>query len=111
MTSEISSYISKYKNDYFIRLGKKLGDPSRSIKTYCATLRSLWNGKKLPDTAPLLVNNELITEFQPKANIFNKYFASQYTTINNESVLPSILNHLTDATLSSFNISSEVIYN
>ena len=34
MTTEISSYISKCKNDYFIRLGKKLGDPSRSIKTY-----------------------------------------------------------------------------
>ena len=44
LTSEISSYISKCKNDYFIRPGKKLGDSSRSIKTYLATLRSLWNG-------------------------------------------------------------------
>ena len=33
LTSEISSYISKCKNGHFIRLGKKLGDPSRSIKT------------------------------------------------------------------------------
>ena len=33
LTTEISSYISKCKNDYFIPLGKKLGDPSRSIKT------------------------------------------------------------------------------
>ena len=41
VTSVISSYISKCKNDYFIRLGKKLSDPSSSIKTYWATLRSL----------------------------------------------------------------------
>ena len=110
LTSEISSYISKCKNDYFIRLGKKLGDPSRSIKTYWATLRTLWNGKKVPNIPPLLVNDELITEFEVKANIFNKYFASQCTTINNNSVLPSTLNHLTDDKLSSFNISSEVIF-
>ena len=101
--------ILKCKNDYFIRLGKKFCDPSRSIKTYWTTLRTLWNGKKVPNIPPLLVNNELITEFEAKANIFNKYFASQCTTINNNSVLPSTLNHLTDDKLSSFNISSEVI--
>ena len=110
LTSEISSYISKRKNDYFIRLGKKLGDPSRSIKTYWATLRTLWNGKKVSNIPPLLANDELITEFEVKANIFNKYFASQCTTINNNSVLPSTLNHLTDDKLSSFNISPEVIF-
>ena len=110
MRSEISSYISKFKNDYFISLKNKLGDPSRSIKTYWATLRTLWNGKKVPNIPPLLVNDELISEFEVKANIFNKYFASQCTTINNNSVLPSTLNHLTDDKLSSFNISSEVIF-
>ena len=110
MTSEISSYISKCKNDYFTRLGKKLGDPSRSIKTYWATLRTLWNGKKVPHIPPLLVNDKLITEFEAKANIFNEYFASQCNTINNNSVLPSTLNHLTNDKLSSFNISSEFIF-
>ena len=110
LTSEISSYISKCKNDYFMRLGKKLGDPSRSIKTYWATLRTLWNGKKVPNILPLLVNDELITEFEAKANTLNKYFASQCTTINNNSVLPSTLNHLADDKLSFFSISSEVIF-
>ena len=110
LTSEISSYISKCKNDYFMRLRKRLGDPSRSIKTYWASLRSLWNKKKLPNYPPLLVNNELITEFEAKTNIFYKYFASQGTTVNNNSVLPSTMNHLTDGKLSSFNISSEVIF-
>ena len=110
MTSKISSYISKCRNDYFIRFGKKLGDPSRSIKTHWAALRTLLNEKKVPNIIPLLVNNEIITELETKANIFNKYFTSQCTTINNNSVLPSILNHLTDDKLSPFNISSEVIF-
>ena len=34
LTFKISSSISKYKNDYFIRPRKKLGDPSRFIKSY-----------------------------------------------------------------------------
>ena len=110
LASEIFSYISKCKNDYFISLAKKLGDPSRSIKTYWATVRTLRNGKKVPNTPPLLVYDELITEFEDKANIFNEYFASQCTTINNDSELPSTLNHWTDGKLSSFNISSEVIF-
>ena len=75
LTSEISFYISKRNNDYFIRLGNKLGDPSRSIKTYWATMRTLQNGKKVPNIPPLLINDELITEFEAKDNIFNKYFA------------------------------------
>ena len=54
--------------------------------------------------------NELVTEFEAKANIFNKYFASQCNAINNHSELPSTLNHFTGGKLSSFNISSEVIF-
>ena len=65
---------------------------------------------KVPNIPPLLVNDELITEFEAKANIFNKYFTSQCTTVNNNSVLPMTLNHLTDDKLNSFNISSEVIF-
>ena len=110
LTSEISSHISKCKSDYFIRLGIKLGDPSRSIKKYWATLRTLQNEKKVPNIPPLILNNELIAEFVAKANIFNRYFASQCTAINNNSVLPSTFNRLTGDKLSSFNISSEFIF-
>ena len=74
-------------------------------------MRTLWNGKKIPNIKPLLVNNELITEFEAKFNIFNKYFASQSTTINNNSLLPSTLNYLADDKLSSFNISPGVFFN
>ena len=57
-----------------------------------------------------MVNDKLINEFEAKAYIFNEYFASQCTTINNNSVLSSTFNHLNDDKLSSFNISSEVIF-
>ena len=107
--SEISFYISKCKNDYFIRLRKKLDELSRSIKSYWATLRTLWNEKNIPNISSPLVNDELITEFEAEANIFNKYFVSQCTTINyNNRVLPLTLNLLTDDRVSSINIFSEV---
>ena len=108
-TSQISSYISKCKN-YFMRLGKELGDSSRFIKSIWATPRTLWNGEKVTNIPHLLVNIELITEFEAKDNIFNKYFASQCNTINNNSALPLTLNHLTNDKLNSFNISSEVLF-
>ena len=46
-------------------------------KSFWATMKNLWNRKKVNNIPLLLVNNELITEFEAKANIFNKYFASQ----------------------------------
>ena len=61
------------KNNYFTLLGKKLGYSPRSIKLQWATLRTLWNEKKVPNIPPLLVNNELMTEFEAKTNIFNKF--------------------------------------
>ena len=67
-------------------------------------------GKRYLISLPYLLNNELITGCEAKANIFNKYFVSQRTTINNNSVLHWTLNHLTDDKLSFFSISSEVIF-
>ena len=71
-------------------------------KLHRATLRTLSNGEKVPSTLPLLVTNEVITEFEAMANICNKYYPCQCTTINHNSILPSTLNHLTDDKLSSF---------
>ena len=75
-----------------------------------ATLKTLWNGKKVPNISLVLVNDKLITEFEAEANIFNEYFSSQWQSTNNNSVRPSTLNHLTDDELSSFNSSSEVVF-
>ena len=47
LTSEISFYILKCKNDYFIRLGRNLVDTSRSLKSEWGTLSALWNVKNV----------------------------------------------------------------
>ena len=87
LTNEISAYISKCKNVYFIRLGKKLGDPSRSIKSYWTTLRILWNGKKVTYIFLLLVNNELITDLEAKAKLRLTYLINLSPTNALQSII------------------------
>ena len=89
---------------------KKKVDSSRSKNSYWDSLKILWNGMKVPDIPHLLVSNELITNFETKANIFNTYFGRQCTTVNNESTRPSFLYYLTDDRLCSFSIFSEIIF-
>ena len=55
-----------------------------------------WVKEHLANSFLYLVSNELITEFKIKAKIVNKYFASQFVMIGNNSTLPSTLNFLTD---------------
>ena len=54
-------------------LGKKLGDPSRSIKSYWPTLRTLWNGKKVPNIPPLLVITGLEIIIFQCSDMLSKY--------------------------------------
>ena len=44
--------------------------------------------KKVPIIPPLLINNEIISDFEAKANHFNNFFASQCTPLNNNSKIP-----------------------
>ena len=74
LMSEISLYISRYKNDLFIRLAETLSNPSRFIRLCWDTLRTLWDRKDVPKIPSQLINNELILEFETKANMFHKYF-------------------------------------
>ena len=109
MTRETASYVSNHKK-YILRLRKKLRHLPTSIKTYWDTLRSLWNGKEVLDIPPVLVNNELIIEFEATASMFNKHFTRQCTTFSINSLRSLTLNNLTDDKLSSFNISPGVIF-
>ena len=43
LTSEILIYVSKCKDDYFFPFWKKVGDSFKSIKSYCTTVKTLWN--------------------------------------------------------------------
>ena len=56
-------------------------------KTYSEMLKTFVNGTKITLIPPLLVGNELVTDFLVKANLFNDYFSQQCTTIDNDSYL------------------------
>ena len=44
--------------------------------------------KKIPIISPLLIDDNFVTDIQTKANIFNTFFAEQYTPLNS-SVFPA----------------------
>ena len=45
--------------------------------------------KHLHFIPPILANNEFVTDFKVKSNLFNDQFAKQYSLLNNASTLPN----------------------
>ena len=64
------------------------------------------SNKKIPAIPPLLVNREIISNFSQKASIFNTFFASQCTLLQNSSSLPTFYLRR-DKTLLSLNIDDD----
>ena len=58
---------------------------------------------------PLLVNNKIISNFSEKTNLFNKFFPSQYTPLENNNSLPPFCLK-TEKSLSSLEISESGIF-
>ena len=79
-------------------------DPKTAPKTYWSILNRFLHNKNIPSIPPLLVNNKFISEFRVKANLFNDFFASICTPINNGSTLPQFACK-TDVKINSFRVS------
>ena len=95
--------IMNAKNDYTQRMNNKLNDPKAAPKTYWSILTKFLYNKKIPAIPPLLVNGKFVSDFFAKANLFNNFFASIYTPINNGSrMLPSA--YKTNVRINSFRI-------
>ena len=47
------------------------------------------NDKKVPCIPPIFHDNKFVTDFSKKADLFNSFFAKQFSIIDNNSVLPS----------------------
>ena len=62
---------------------KNLADSDTSSKSYWTILNRLVYNKKLPTTPPLLVDGKMVSDFCKKTNIFNNFFASICTPIDN----------------------------
>ena len=71
---ELSNAISFSKAKYHERLAIKFSDSKTAPKTYWSILKTFANGSKISLIPPLLVNNEFVTDFLDKANLFNDFY-------------------------------------
>ena len=69
-------------------------------KTYWTILKTFHSVKKIPLILPLVINDQLITDFREKADYINLYFAKQCTAIENDSSISTETNYLCDGTIS-----------
>ena len=111
MTNSITTEISNSKKSYFDNLGEKLSDPKLNRKAYWGILQSFTNWKKSPIVPPLLISNQLVTNFNKKANNFNEYFSNQCSVIDNSSKLPMDQAPHTTSLLSSVDVKKSDILN
>ena len=109
--NEVSKIISKRKEEYHYHLASKLNNPSTSAKTYWSILKTFYNGKKVPLIPPLQIGNTLVSDFKMKANIFNKFFASQCVPLNNDSNIPYCQRYMTNAKICSIKFENKDIIN
>ena len=105
----MSDYIAERKNEYNFQLSQSLNNPATSAKTYWPILKIFCSGKEIPLIPPLIINNQLITNFREKSNFFNLCFAKQCTPIKNDSSIPTDTNCLFDATISAVDFEDQHI--
>ena len=108
-SNECTEAISAARDKYIKQICEKLNDPLTSPKTYWKILNRLLSNKKVSAIPPVLFDGKIISNFSQKAAIFNKYFASQCTPLQNSSSLPKPRLR-TDKTLSSLNIREDDIF-
>ena len=107
-SKECTKSILEAKEKYVTQLSQKLIDPSTEAKTYWKIINRFAKNKT-PIIPPLVVNNKIISNFSEKANLFNKFFASQRIPLENNSSLPPFCLK-TDKSLSSLEISETDIF-
>ena len=107
-SNECTEIILADKEKNINELSKKLSNHETAPKTYWEILNRFLSNKKIPSIPPLLVNVEMISNFSKKAELFNKFFASQCTPLSKTSTLPP-LTIRTDKRLSSLKINEDDI--
>lgn len=76
--------ILRAKNEYTLRMSRKLKDPSTALKCYWSIGNCFLNNKK---NLVLLKTSIVISELNDKANLFNSIFASQCICARNSNML------------------------
>ena len=100
--------IETSKNNYLKTQGYKLLTNTAS-KKYWHILKGFISSYVVPVIPPLKLNNVFVSDFQQKAEEFNKYFSDQCTLLDNDSTLPHFT-LLTNKKLSNCHISETRIH-
>ena len=85
----LTATIEKSKEQFYSRISIKLTDPPTSPKAYESILKTFLNNKKIHCIPPIYHNNNYITDFKEKIQIFNNFFAKQRTLVENTNKLPT----------------------
>ena len=64
-------------------------DLTTSPNACWSVLKTILNNKKIPCIPPICHNNNYITDFKEKAQIFNNFVSKQCTLVKNTSKLPT----------------------
>ena len=106
--ADCTKKITQAKNDYINKMTNSLQNPSTASKTYWAILSCLLYNKKNLAIPSLVVDGKLVPGFCEKANLFNIFFSSICTQIQNTSILSPFL-YRTNARITSFHVTEEDI--
>ena len=86
----------------------KLQNHSTAPKMYWAILSHLLYSKKIPALPSLLVDGKIVSDFCEKANLFNIFFSSICTPIQNISISsPFLYMYRTNARTTLFHVTKE----
>ena len=74
-------------------------------------MKTFLNNEKIPYIPSIFYENDFVIDFQKKAEIFNEFFAKQFTVVPNSSKLPSVFIRKTNKYLSTARFSENEIKN
>ena len=87
LQEELHNAIEVSKLNCYSRITNKLNHVQKNTKLYWTLLKRVFSNKKIPLIPPLFHENEYVTDFKKKAELFNSFFAKQCSLISNGSEL------------------------
>ena len=89
MQDALRKNIEISKKKYCFKLSRKLAFNKINPKCYWSILKGFLDNKKILCIPPLIHNNLFVVDFKGKSELFNSFFAKQYTHIETGSNLLS----------------------
>ena len=108
VSRECSDLILNSKMSYIKNKTNILNDKKTDPKFYWTILNYFLNNIKISSIPPIFANGKSISNVADKANLFNDFFASQCTPLENSSTLPPF-SMKTDKRLNTINFNGDDI--